>query len=93
MYIPEGVKVSLPVIEEVKVPEGGDVGSEEDATMFGSSSTDGFWEFREAFAGHAKPAEAASHLFSMGQAAVASECEGRAKAIGKIGIPQARKRK
>jgi hypothetical protein len=32
VYIPEGVKVSLPAMEEVKVPEGGDVGSEEDAT-------------------------------------------------------------
>jgi len=82
VYIPEGVKVSLPAMEEVKVPEGGDVGSEEDATLFESSGIDGLWELREAFAGHAKPEVAASRLFSMGPAAISSECECRAKAIG-----------
>ena len=80
MYIPEGVKVS------VKVPEGGDVvcgvGFEVEAIVFESSGIDGFWELREAFIGHAKPAVAASRLCSMGPAAISNECEDRAKAIG-----------
>ena len=86
MYIPEGIKVSFPVVEEVKVPEGGDVvcgvGFEEEAIVFESSGIDGFWELREAFIGHAKPAVAASRLCSMGPAAISNECEDRAKAIG-----------
>ena len=41
MYIPEGVKVSFPVMDEVKVPEGGDVESVEDATLFESSGING----------------------------------------------------
>ena len=82
VYIPEGVKVSCPVMEEVKVPEGGDVGSEEDATWFESSGIDGLWELREAFIGHANPAVATSRLFSMATAAMSNECKDRAKAIG-----------
>lgn len=90
MYIPEGVKVSWPVKGIVEVLEGGDVQSKGDATLFTSSGTVGFWEFREAFVGHAKPAEVASRLFSMGLITIASKCECRAKANGEIRIPRAK---
>ena len=86
MYIPEGVKASFPVVEEVKVPEGGvvvcGVGFEEEAIVFEPSGIDGFWELREGFLGHVKPAVAASRLCSMGPAANSNEFEDRGKAIG-----------
>ena len=66
---------------DVKIPEGGEVESEESATAVGSAGNDEVWELHEEIVGHAKPAEAASRLFSMGQAAITGEREDRAKAI------------
>ena len=70
----------MPLVE-VKIPEGGEVEAEESAATVGSAGNDEFWELLVETIGHAKPAEAASRLFSMGQASITGEREGRAKAI------------